>query len=142
MRYRTGLLKCVFIKKLLLSVYYKTGSKCINFFEKANNLFSPNLSVNNCTPMGIPCLSLAMGKEMAGTPVKLASTVKISARYISTGFFVFSPNLKATVGLVGIRIKSYCLNISVSFSVSSLSPFAPGNSRHRNIPSLKQRCRA
>jgi hypothetical protein len=46
----------------------------------------------------------------------LAVIVKTSAKYISSGFSVFSPNLKAGVGVVGVRIKS---TFSKTFSKSS-----------------------
>ena len=53
------------------------------------------------------------GIEIEGQPLMLAGTVKISARYISSGDD-FSPNLKAGVGVVGVRIKSTSLNTSRS----------------------------
>lgn len=47
------------------------------------------------------------GTEIPGTPARFAGTVKTSARYISRGFAVFSPSLKADDGVVGVAMTSH-----------------------------------
>jgi len=46
------------------------------------------------------------GIEIAGIDARLTDIVKISDIYIVRGSFVFSPNLKAVVGAVGVNITS------------------------------------
>ena len=46
------------------------------------------------------------GIEIAGNPAKLTGTVKISFKYIETGSLVFSPILKAELGVEGVNIAS------------------------------------
>jgi hypothetical protein len=48
------------------------------------------------------------GTLMAGSPARLALTVKTSARYICSGSETRSPILNAGVGLVGIATTSTC----------------------------------
>ena len=48
-----------------------------------------------------------------GTPARFPEMVKMSDRYICRGSSVFSPNLKAGVGDVGVTITSHRLNASV-----------------------------
>jgi hypothetical protein len=45
-----------------------------------------------------------MGIEIAGIHTKFAVTVYISSRYINNGLELFSPNLLAGVGVVGVNI--------------------------------------
>ena len=47
---------------------------------------------------------------MAGKPARLAGIVHKSDKYISSGFFVFSPKPNAGVGVVGDKIKSTLSN--------------------------------
>ena len=46
------------------------------------------------------------GIEIAGNPAKLTGTVNISFKYIETGSLVFSPILKAALGVDGVKIAS------------------------------------
>jgi hypothetical protein len=46
------------------------------------------------------------GTEIAGRPARLVEIVYISLRYIEIGSSLFSPNLKAAVGEVGVKIAS------------------------------------
>ena len=57
---------------------------------------------------------------MPGIPVKLANTVKISARYMAIGSLVLSPMAKAVVGHVGIITASKSVNIASVLSTNSL----------------------
>ena len=49
----------------------------------------------------MPSLLIPVGMEIAGSPAKLAGIVHESDMYISSGLLVFSPNLKAVLGVVG-----------------------------------------
>ncbi len=60
---------------------------------------------------------------MAEMPVRFAITVYISAIYIDTGSFIFSPVLNATDGEVGKQIKSNSLKINDIFFVKILRTF-------------------
>ena len=60
----------------------------------------PGPGPTSCRPMGRPPAP-PHGTEMAGTPARLAGTVRRSAWYISRGSSRFSPMRKATVGVVG-----------------------------------------
>ena len=78
--------------------------KEINFStyeEKLSNDISVSSGLINCTEYGIPSLSKPVGMEIAGTPARLAGIVHKSDIYISKGLLVFSPNLKAVLGVVG-----------------------------------------
>ncbi len=46
------------------------------------------------------------GSAIAGRPVRLAKTVKISARYTAIGSSSFLPNKGAVVGATGMMIPS------------------------------------
>ena len=59
-----------------------------------------------CNPKGYPFASIPAGIDVAGKPAKFIGTVNISFNYIDTGSFVFSPNLKAELGVDGGRIAS------------------------------------
>ena len=48
------------------------------------------------------------GIEIAGMPASDIGTVRTSERYIASGLAVRSPSLNATVGEVGVTIKSTC----------------------------------
>jgi hypothetical protein len=52
-------------------------------------------------PTGRPCSSWPKGTLMPGTPARLVAMVKMSESYICSGSAVFSPDLKAVVGLTG-----------------------------------------
>ena len=60
----------------------------------------------NCTPMGSPLEVKPQGTEIPGIPARFAEIVKMSERYICMGSSVFSPILKAGVGVVGVRMQS------------------------------------
>ena len=61
----------------------------------------------SCTPIGSPVAGEnPHGTLIAGRPVRLALTVKMSSRYIWSGSLVFSPSLNAGVGVVGVAITS------------------------------------
>ena len=49
--------------------------------------------------MGSPPEDLPHGVLMAGRPARLGGSVKMSARYISSGSLVFSPSANAGVGV-------------------------------------------
>jgi len=57
-------------------------------------------------PIGRLFLEKPQGIEIAGMPLKFAEIVKISDKYIDIGSLVFSPILKAVVGVVGVTIAS------------------------------------
>ena len=63
-------------------------------------------------PIGILLLSTPHGIEIPGNPAIFTDTVQISAKYISNGLEDFVPISNATVGEVGVNIKSYLLNAS------------------------------
>ena len=63
-------------------------------------------------PKGSPLCS-PQGIDSPGEPAKLAGIVKISCKYISTGSFVFSPDLNDVPGVVGDKITSTFLNASL-----------------------------
>ena len=54
----------------------------------------------------MPLPSKPQGIDIAGAPVRLAATVKMSFKYISTGSSVFAPIGNAAVGAVGPTITS------------------------------------
>ena len=57
------------------------------------------------------------GTEIPGRPAIFTGTVYISSRYISSGFEVFSPNLNAGFGAVGIIITSHFSNAFLKSSI-------------------------
>ena len=59
-----------------------------------------------CNPNGYPFASIPAGIDIAGKPAKLIGTVIMSFKYIDTGSFVFSPILKAELGVDGVRMAS------------------------------------
>ena len=59
-----------------------------------------------CNPKGYPFASIPAGIDIAGKPAKLIGTVNISFKYIDTGSSVFSPILKAELGVYGVRMAS------------------------------------
>ena len=59
-----------------------------------------------CRPSGSPSPESPAGTEIAGTPARLAGTVKTSFKYIAIGSSVFSPMAKAADGAVGVRMQS------------------------------------
>ena len=65
-----------------------------------------------CKPSGYPLLSNPPGIEIAGKPARFTGTVKISFRYMDTGSSVFSPILKAELGVEGVNIASTLLYAS------------------------------
>ena len=77
-----------------------------------------------CRPMGSPDLVKPQLRLIPGIPARFAEMVNRSDRYICRGSSVFSPNLKAGVGDVGVTITSQRLNASVKswrISVRTLS---------------------
>ncbi len=54
--------------------------------------------------MGSPPAVKPQGTEIPGIPARLVEIVKMSERYICIGSSVFSPILKAGVGVVGVRM--------------------------------------
>ena len=70
-------------------------------------------------------VSCPAGIDMPGRPAKLTGTVNISFKYIETGSFVFSPILKAELGVDGVKIASTFLYASSkSFLISFLTFWA------------------
>ena len=59
-----------------------------------------------CRPIGSPAELNPQGTEIADRPARLTGTVKTSERYICRGSSVFSPILKAGVGVVGAMMTS------------------------------------
>src|SRR6202040_2570931 len=59
-----------------------------------------------CKPSGSPSPESPTGTAIAGTPARLAGTVKTSFKYIAIGSSVFSPMAKAADGAVGVRMQS------------------------------------
>ena len=57
-------------------------------------------------------LSTPHGIDIAGTDAILIDTVQISAKYISSGLFVFDPISNAVVGATGVNSTSYFLKHS------------------------------
>src|SRR5262245_35323091 len=79
-----------------------------------SSLGSLKVGPSNCNPMGSgfsPDVN-PHGNEMPAIPAMLQVTVNTSQRYIASGSPVFSPALKAAVGLVGQRTTSHFLNAS------------------------------
>ena len=70
-----------------------------------NNVCSSKDFPNNCKAKGSPSLLCFIGNDIAGRPAKFAVTVNISFKYIAIGSSAFSPNLKAGVGVVGVKNK-------------------------------------
>ena len=62
--------------------------------------------------MGRPACVYPQGTEMPGMPARFVEIVKMSERYIWSGSSIFSPILKAGVGVVGVRITSQLLKAS------------------------------
>ena len=58
-----------------------------------------------CTDKGKLFSDNPVGMLMAGRPARLAGIVHRSDKYISSGFFVFSPQPNAGVGVVGDKMK-------------------------------------
>src|SRR6266496_1698009 len=74
----------------------------------SNNVCSCDSLAIICKPMGRPLLNPA-GTDIAGMPVRLASTVSTSMLYIFNGSSILSPNLKGKIGIVGAINTSYFL---------------------------------
>ena len=63
-----------------------------------------------------------VGIEIAGKPARLTGTVNISFKYIEIGSLVFSPILKAALGVEGVKIASTFLYASSkSFLINFLT---------------------
>src|SRR3989344_5944764 len=76
----------------------------------------------NWTPIGNSFPSrntVPNGTEIAGMPVRFAGAAKISSRYMDTGS-LFSPILKAALGVVGVAIYETVENARVRSSRSAL----------------------
>src|SRR4029079_14026588 len=64
-----------------------------------------------CMPVGRPSSSARpLGRDMPGTPARLAGIVAMSLRYMARGSSTFSPILNAVVGVVGDTRTSACSN--------------------------------
>src|SRR6185312_187683 len=68
-------------------------------------LASAKFGAMSWAPSGKPS-DRPTGKLTAGRPARLTGQTKMSARYIATGSSVFSPALKAGVGVVGVSRRS------------------------------------
>ena len=67
-------------------------------------------------------MSTPAGIDIPGKPAKLTGTVKMSFRYIDIGSSVFSPILKAELGVEGVKIASTLVYASSkSFLISLLT---------------------
>ena len=76
-------------------------------------------------PNGRFSLVYPNGIEIPGNPAREAGTVKISFKYIFIGLSSFSPIRKAALGVVGVKIISHSLKVSLkSFDINFLT-FAP-----------------
>ena len=72
--------------------------------------------------MGNPFLSNPHGILIAGSPAKLAGTVKRSDKYIESGSLAKSPFKKAVVGQVGVnKISTFLKALSKSFVIKVLT---------------------
>src|SRR5699024_2523437 len=69
---------------------------------------SARAGARNWMPAGRPSSARPLGKEMPGTPARLAGMVAMSFMYIAVGSSIFSPRRKATVGAVGEASTSTC----------------------------------
>ncbi len=58
--------------------------------------------------MGRPEVVRPQFTLIPGIPARFAEMFRISERYIWSGSSIFSPNLKAAVGEVGVTITSQC----------------------------------
>ncbi len=67
--------------------------------------FSENCGPRICRPTGSPS-ERPHGIESPGSPAMFGGIVSTSARYMASGFAVFSPKRKATVGEVGLSSTS------------------------------------
>ncbi len=67
---------------------------------------SSNIRPVSCIPIGSRADENPHGTLIAGRPVRLALTVKMSFRYICSGSLVFSPSVNAGVGVVGVATTS------------------------------------
>src|SRR4030095_7936596 len=103
------------IIKTFRNGHYASFDQGFNWCEACSKGSSLNFLAINCRPKGNPLECVYNGSETAGQPTRLAITVKISARYIAMGSFIFSPILKAGDGDVGIIIKSQLEKISSVF---------------------------
>ena len=75
-------------------------------FGTRNTVSSSKARPVICRPSGNPSVESPAGTEIAGTPARLAGTVKTSFKYIAIGSSVFSPIAKAAEGVVGVRMQS------------------------------------
>ena len=72
--------------------------------------------------MGKPFVSNPHGILIAGSPAKLAGTVKRADKYIERGSFRKSPFKKAVVGQVGVyKISTFSKALSKSFLIKVLT---------------------
>src|SRR5207249_4171174 len=85
---------------------------CSKAWASCRTRASPKAAPKICRPTGSCPLILPQGTEIPGTPASDPVTVYISARYISSGSSVRSPNLKGGTGEVGVRIASTLVNAS------------------------------
>src|SRR3989344_8694191 len=95
---------------LFYSTFVEAEEDYYKLFPIANKVFSSPCAAVNWRPTGNPS-TVPTGIEIAGLPVKLAGTVKASARYADRGSD-FSPINQAGVGMVGVSITSTDLKAS------------------------------
>src|SRR3954451_6667683 len=92
----------------LVAAHRGTPSKPISrssAYAASKIRFSLNAGPASCTPTGRPSDS-PPGIEIAGMPASDIGTVSTSDAYIASGLAARSPILKATVGEVGVTIRS------------------------------------
>ena len=67
-------------------------------------------------------MSCPAGIDIAGIPAKFTGTVNMSFKYIDIGSLVFSPTLKAELGVEGVNIASMLeKHLSKSFFINFLT---------------------
>src|SRR3989338_11345112 len=85
-------------------IYHTSFYSPKNSLPAINKLSSrPSPAVSSMPNGNTP--SKPEGREMHGNHAIFAGTVKISSRYIASGFEIFSPILNAGVGVVGVKIR-------------------------------------
>ena len=78
---------------------------CSSAKAASSSAFSLNAGPASWRPTGSPSLS-PLGIEIAGIPASDIGTVQKSLRYIASGSAVLAPSSKATLGAVGVAMKS------------------------------------
>src|SRR5919204_3534165 len=86
------------------------------------SVFSENWGPISCSPTGSASES-PHGIESPGRPARFGGIVSTSARYIASGFAVFSPSLNATVGDVGLTRTSKRSNAAANSRLITVRTF-------------------